>query len=150
MVQAKSGIDSSHIDAKIRPQDDLYRHFNGKWLATHQIPNDRASDGVAYALHDEAERQVRQIIESASGDGDAQKIGDLYKSFMDTASIESLGTSPLNKDLAEIDAIKDLAGFVSKMSALEIRGLGGIFGAAIYTDAMDSNTNIVYLGQGGV
>jgi putative endopeptidase len=150
MVQAKSGIDSSHIDAKIRPQDDLYRHFNGKWLATHQIPNDRASDGVAYALHDEAERQVRQIIESASGDGDAQKIGDLYKSFMDTASIESLGTSPLNKDLAEIDAIKDLAGFVSKMSALEIRGLGGIFGAAIYTDAMDSNTNIVYLGQGGL
>jgi len=150
MVHAKSGIDSSHIDSNIRPQDDLYRHFNGKWLSTHQIPNDRASDGVAYALHDEAERQVRQIIESASGAGDAQKIGDLYKSFMDTQAIEKLGTTPLDKDLAEIDSIKDLAGFVAKMSALEIRGLGGIFGAAIYTDAMDSNTNIVYLGQGGL
>jgi predicted metalloendopeptidase len=59
----KSGIDTSFIDQAVRPQDDLYRHFNGKWLSTHEIPSDRASDGVAYALHDEAEAQVRKIIE---------------------------------------------------------------------------------------
>ena len=34
------------------------------------------------------------------------------------------------------------------MASLEMRGIGGIFGAAIYPDAMDSNTNILYLGQG--
>ena len=150
MKKLKSGIDAAHIDPAIRPQDDLYRHFNGKWLASHEIPNDRASDGVAYALHDAAEAQVRKIIESATGVGDAQKIGDLYTSFMNTEAIEKLGTTPLDKDLAEIDAIDDLNSFVAKMSELEIRGFGGIFGAAIYTDAMDSNTNIVYLGQGGL
>jgi putative endopeptidase len=36
------------------------------------------------------------------------------------------------------------------MARLEMRGIGGIFGAAIYPDAMDSNTNILYMGQGGL
>ena len=96
----KSGIDLTHVDPSFAPGDDLYRHLNGGWLKSHQIPADRASDGVAYALHDEAEAQVREIIESAhatAGDnGDAQKIGDLYRSFMNTDAIEKLGVSPLS------------------------------------------------------
>jgi putative endopeptidase len=36
------------------------------------------------------------------------------------------------------------------MSILEMKGVGGIFGASIYTDAMDSDTNIIYLSQGGL
>jgi len=74
----KSGIDLAHVDPSCAPGDDLYRHLNGGWLTSHQIPADRASDGVAYALHDEAEAQVREIIEGAhlmSGAGaDAQKM----------------------------------------------------------------------------
>ena len=38
----KSGIDTTHIDPAIRPQDDLYRHLNGRWLKEFQIPADRA------------------------------------------------------------------------------------------------------------
>jgi putative endopeptidase len=150
----KSGIDLTHVDPAFAPGDDLYRHLNGGWLKSHQIPADRASDGVAYALHDEAEAQVRQIIESASataGDnGDAQKIGDLYRSFMNTEAIEKLGVSPLATDLAAIDAISSVSDFISTMSILEMKGVGGIFGASIYTDAMDSDTNIIYLSQGGL
>jgi putative endopeptidase len=150
----KSGIDLSHVDPSFAPGDDLYRHLNGGWLTSHQIPADRASDGVAYALHDEAEAQVREIIESAhatAGDnGDAQKIGDLYRSFMNTDAIEKLGVSPLAADLAAIDAITSVSDFISTMSVLEMKGVGGIFGASIYTDAMDSDTNIIYLGQGGL
>lgn len=150
----KSGIDLTHVDPAFAPGDDLYRHLNGGWLKSHQIPADRASDGVAYALHDEAEAQVREIIESASataGDnGDAQKIGDLYRSFMNTEAIEKLGVSPLAADIAAIDAISSVSDFISTMSILEMKGVGGIFGASIYTDAMDSDTNIIYLSQGGL
>ena len=154
IMNAKSGIDLSHVDAAFAPGDDLYRHLNGGWLKSHQIPADRASDGVAYALHDEAEAQVREIIEGAhlmSGAGaDAQKIGDLYRSFMNTEAIEKLGVTPLAGDLAAIDAISSVPDFISTMSVLEMKGVGGIFGASIYTDAMDSDTNIIYLSQGGL
>ena len=150
MSTSTSGLDSSHIDSTIRIQDDLYRHFNGAWLKAAVIPADRSSDGAFYALRDQSEAHVREIIESATGGGEAQKIGDLYRSFMDVEAIEKLGTSVLDEDLAAINAITNLREFIATMSRLEIGGLSGVFGAGIYTDAMDSTTNIVYLGQAGI
>ena len=145
-----SGIDSASLDPLVRPQDDLFRHYNGAWVREYEMPADRSSDGIFRKLHDEAEEQVRQIIETSSGVGEAQKIGDLYKSFMDTDAIKARGISPIVDDLAAIDGITNLKEFITVMARLEMRGIGGIFGAAIYPDAMDSNTNILYIGQGGL
>jgi putative endopeptidase len=146
----KSGIDRQFMNPDIRPQDDLFRHFAGTWLDTYEIPADRASDGVTRTLYDIAEVQVREIIETASGEGEAQKIGDLYKSFMDTDAIKARGLTPLQSDLAAIDAITDLSSFITTMAQLEMRGVGGIFGAAIYADPMNSSMNIFHIGQGGL
>ena len=145
-----SGIDSASLDPLVRPQDDLFRHYNGAWVREYEMPADRSSDGIFRKLHDEAEEQVRQIIETSRGVGEAQKIGDLYKSFMDTDAIKARGISPIIDDLAAIDGITNLKEFITVMARLEMRGIGGIFGAAIYPDAMDSNTNILYIGQGGL
>ena len=145
-----SGIDPSHIDNSFRPQDDLYRYFNGAWLKTHEIPQDRSSDGVTYKLFIEAEAQVREIIEGATGAGDAKKIRDLYDCFLDTNAIEKAGITPLLDDLAAIDRISNRDEFIKTMADLEMRGLGGAFGLGIYGDAMNSEMNIVYLGQGGL
>jgi putative endopeptidase len=138
------------MDPSIRPQDDLFRHFSGTWLDKYEIPADRASDGVSRELYDIAEVQVREIIESASGSDEAQKIGDLFKSFMDTDGIRSRGLTPLTSDLAEIEAITDLTSFIATMGRLELGGIGGIFGAAVYADPMKSDTNIFHMGQGGL
>ena len=146
----KSGIDRQFMNPAVRPQDDLFRHFAGTWLDTYEIPADRASDGVSRTLYDVAEVQVREIIETATGAGEAQKIGDLYKSFMDTDAIKARGLTPLAADLAAIDAITDLTSFITTMAQLEMKGIGGIFGAAIYADAMDSTMNIFHIGQGGI
>ena len=145
-----SGIDSASLDPLVRPQDDLFRHYNGVWVREYEMPADRSSDGIFRKLHDEAEEQVRQIIETSRGVGEAQKIGDLYKSFMDIDAIKARGISPIVDDLAAIDGITNLKEFITVMARLEMRGIGGIFGAAIYPDAMDSNTNILYIGQGGL
>ena len=145
-----SGIDSASLDPLVRPQDDLFRHYNGAWVREYEMPADRSSDGIFRKLHDAAEEQVRQIIETSRGVGEAQKIGDLYKSFMDTDAIKARGISPIVDDLAAIDGITNLKEFITVMARLEMRGIGGIFGAAIYPDAMDSNTNILYIGQGGL
>jgi putative endopeptidase len=148
--QPASGIDKTHIDNSVRPQDDLFRYFNGSWLKNHEIPQDRASDGTFYTLHLEAEAQVREIIETANGQGDAQKIRDLYDCFLDTEAIAKAGVTPLLEDLAAIDAIQTRAQFIQVIADLEMRGLGGAFGVGIYGDAKNSGMNIVYLGQGGL
>ena len=150
MSISTSGLDMGHIDSSVRIQDDLYRYFNGQWLKTNVIPADRASDGAFIALRDLSEKQVRAIIESASGSSEAQKISDLYSSFMAAEAIEEKGYSPIVKDLALCDSIQTLRDFISTMSYLESKGLGGIFGSFIYADQMDASTNILYLAQGGI
>ena len=100
----KSGIDLRHVKPAVRPQDDLYRHVNGTWIDNAEIPADRSSDGAFYELYQNAERQVREIIEDLGASGGeqgsvAQKIGDLYGSFMDETKAEDLGISPIEQDL---------------------------------------------------
>ncbi|MFM6940503.1 MAG: M13 family metallopeptidase [Candidatus Planktophila sp.] len=138
------------MDLSVRPQDDLFRHFAGTWLESYEIPADRASDGVSRELYDIAEMQVREIIETASGSDESQKIGDLFTSFMDTDAIAARGLSPLAQDLAAIDSITDVHSFIATMGRLETEGLSGIFGAAVYADPMNSVKNIFHIGQGGL
>ena len=150
MSTSTSGLDLTQIEPTIAASDDLFRHFNGKWLATHEIPPDRSSDGAFGELRIEAERHVHDIIESASGSEEATKIRDLYSSFMAADVIESKGYTPIIKDLAACDSIQSLTDFISTMSHLEAQGLGGIFGSYIYADPMDASAHIFYLGQGGL
>ncbi len=147
---SSAGLDFSHHDKSVRPQDDLYRHFNGSWLKTAQIPADRASDGAFIKLRIQSEARVREIIEGATGSDEATKIADIYKSFMDAAAVNAKGGSPIAAELAEVDSISGLTDFISILSKLEARGTSGIFGTFIYADMKDASTNILYLQQGGI
>jgi len=151
----RSGLDLTHIDQSIRPQDDLFRFMNGKWLKESTIPADRASDGAFYWLYEQAEKQVKQIIidqaKSAGAPGsNAQKIGDLYNSFMDEEKIEKLGIAPIKKDLAAAQSFNNKDEFLKLLGELEGQGLSGLFYSYVSTDNKDSSKNIIYLGQSGL
>jgi len=157
--EPRSGIDLSALDPAVRPQDDLYRHVNGRWLATHVIPPDRAMDGSFRALLDQAELHVREIITDlgeavASGSpdvgADAAKVGALYASFMDTDTIESLGTSPLQTDLALVAAATSQAELTGALGALQRTGGAGAVGFWVDNDAKDPERYVAYLYQSGL
>ncbi len=150
MSLSKAGLDFTHKDSSVRPQDDLYRHFNGQWLKTAVIPADRATDGAFITLRIQSEARVREIIEGATGSDEATKISNIYKSFMDADTVNAKGCSPIAGELAEVDSITSLQDFTSTLSKLEARGLSGIFGSFIYADMKDASTNIMYLQQGGI
>ena len=145
-----AGLDFSNQDQSVRPQDDLYRHFNGSWLKTAVIPADRATDGAFMALRVQSEARVREIIEGATGSEEATKIAHIYKSFMDADAVNAKGGSPIAAELALVDSISTITDFISTFSKLEARGTSGIFGTFIYADMKDASTNILYLAQGGI
>ncbi len=151
----KSGIDVSHGYPDVRPQDDLFRHVNGKWIDTHEIPADRASDGAFHHLREESEKNIRTIIEEAAASkaavgSEAQKVGDLYASFMDEAKIEALGVSPLAEDFKKIQGIANLQDFARLLGELGRRGVSTPMSVFIEVDMKDSNSYIVYLEQSGL
>lgn len=151
----KSGIDSSAIDHDVRPQDDLFRHVNGKWLATAEIPPDRARDGEFMRLYDQAEKDVRAIIDDVSATdqpeaSNAAKIAILYRDFMNEDAVEAAGTEPLRPLFAKIDAVQTIGEFVGLVGELQRIGIGGAVNAWVDTDHFDSSRYILNISQGGL
>ncbi|MPV38306.1 M13 family metallopeptidase [Georgenia subflava] len=149
--------DLEAMDTSVRPQDDLYRHVNGSWLASHVIPADRSRDGSFHALRDRSEERVRTIIEeaaagtSSSGSPEnARKIGDLYSSFMATERIETLGAAPLRADLDLLTAALDKDALTRAMGALQPTGVGGAVGYGVDTDLNDPESYVVFFWQSGL
>ncbi|HET8604951.1 MAG TPA: M13-type metalloendopeptidase [Marmoricola sp.] len=148
------------MNPDIRPQDDLFGHVNGGWLETEEIPADRSSWGPFVTLAEQAEQQVREIVEEfaaqvadGSADGlaeDAGKIGRLYTSFMDEARVEELGHAPLRPVLDAVDALTDVAQLGGFLGEFERRGGGGLFGSYVNTDDRDSDRYVVNVTQGGI
>src|SRR6188472_2528050 len=96
--ELKSGLDPASFDSSVRPQDDLYRFVNGRWLATTEIPADRVVYGAFTELTEQAEADLRAIIEETAASrprrGSAkQQIADLYASVMNEAQVDALGAT---------------------------------------------------------
>jgi len=111
LAQQRSGLALSSIDPGVRPQDDLWRFANGKWLARTEIPNDRAGWDTFAALRDTTQGQLRDLLEglSASTDGERRKLSDLYASFMDEKTVEAAGLAALKSEMERIKALDDKA-----------------------------------------
>ena len=150
-----SGIDQSTIDDAVRPQDDLYRHFNGGWLKSAVIPDDRPLDGAFTALRDGAELAVQEIILAAgSRGGDAggieRKIGDLYNSFMDEDAAEAKGAEPIRERLADVAATGSVAELLRLAGRLFRADVSGLFYIYPAPDAGNPDRILLYTGQAGL
>ncbi|MEE1622078.1 M13 family metallopeptidase [Zafaria sp. J156] len=148
-----------HRDHAVRPQDDLYRHVNGSWLATAEIPGDQGSYGSFMQLRDESEAAVREIIEDAQADPAGpdgavdprkERIGALYASFMDEDAIEARGMDPIREDLAAVYAVGGIDELVRLTGALQRRGVSGFYSAGANSDAGQPDRNLLTLLQSGL
>jgi putative endopeptidase len=148
-----AGILTEELDPTVRPQDDLFRHVNGRWIARTEIPSDKARYGSFYVLAEEAEKAVRDIIveaQSAEPGTEPRKIGDLYASFLDEARIQALGATPLEPLLAEVDAVGSIPDLLDTLGRLERRGSSGFAHVFVDNDPGDPERYLVFLEQGGI
>jgi putative endopeptidase len=146
------GYDAASMDASVKPGDDFFKYVNGSWYKRTTIAPDKTSAGVDVVLSDEAERQVREIVErlakdpAKAGPG-GQRVGDLYAAWMDEKGLEARGTAPLNPYLARIAALKTKAE-VAELFAT--RGYTSPVGIGITPDLDDPTRYVVTVGQAGL
>jgi putative endopeptidase len=150
-----SGIALSNIDQSVRPQDDLYQHVNGAWLKSTTIPDDRPLEGTFTGLRDGAELAVREIIEEAANRGTEatgieQKVGDLYKSFMDEEIVEAKGLEPVRERLASVFTTASPADLMALAGRLFRSDVSGLFYIYPAPDAGNPDRILLYTGQGGL
>ncbi|CAN5115733.1 hypothetical protein BH11ACT5_BH11ACT5_01740 [soil metagenome] len=148
-----SGIDQGELDSSIRPQDDLFRHVNGKWIERTEIPSDKARYGSFYLLAEEAEKAVRDIIiesQSAAPGTEGRKVGDLYASFLDEARINALAAEPIKPALAEAAAVASIDDLLGTLGRLERGGSSGFFQLFVDNDPGQPERYLVFVEQGGL
>jgi len=148
-----SGITTDELDPHVRPQDDLFRHVNGRWIDRTEIPEDKARYGSFTLLAEEAERAVRDIVhesQEAEPGTEARKVGDLYTSFLDEERIEALGAEPLAPLLAEVDAVADVDALLRLVGSWERRGLPSFVQLFVDNDPGDPERYVLFAEQGGL
>ena len=148
-----SGINRHELDPEVRPQDDLFRHVNGKWIARSEIPSDKARWGSFMMLAEDAEKAVREIIveaQTAPAGTLERKFGDLYTSFLDEERIEALGATPLESDLKAVDAVTTISELLATLGRLERGGVAGAFHLYVDNDPGNPERYLVFIAQGGI
>jgi putative endopeptidase len=150
-----SGIATDELSDDVRPQDDLFRHVNSGWLATTEIPDDRAAHGAFHMLRDQAELDVRALAEeSAAADApagtDERKVGDLWAAFMDVDGAEQRDAQPLADDLAAIRGVGSVGELSALLGRLQRHGTPGLVEWFVDNDGEDASRYIVNLMQGGL
>ncbi|WP_026644536.1 M13 family metallopeptidase [Bifidobacterium sp. AGR2158] len=144
----QSGIDPAAFSSVIRPADDLFRYVNGPWIDTYALPDDRSRYGSFDRLAENAESQIRDILES---DGDeAAKSKAIYRSFLDVDAVEKAGATPIRADLDHIDAVQTKAELTALLGEMSPYGGPDLFGFDIFGDFNDPDHNIMHLSQGGL
>jgi putative endopeptidase len=160
-----SGLDLAGIDHSVKPGDNFFRYANGSWLKTAQIPADRSSTGTFLKVFEQAEKNTAELIRNAGANhptagSNARKIADYYAAWMDTATIEQHGLTPLKPELTQIDAIasrSDLARVLGSRLRADVDPINAtdfhtqnLFGLFVTQGLEDPSHNIAYLLQGGL
>ena len=121
--ESQQFIDFAAIDSSIRPQDDFFHFANGNWLKNTEIPASESGWGSFYILAEKSTKDLHSLLEELASESSKHKKGsvaqltaDLYKSGMDSLTIEQLGIEPLKEDLDKIENINEPYGVINEVT----------------------------------
>ena len=149
-------IDPANMDTTVHPGDNFFMYANGAWLKTNPVPGDQTRWGSFNILAENNLKALHTILDSAAGVKNApagstvQKVGDFYRTGMDSVAIEKAGIEPLKATLARIDAVKDVNGLLAEIALEHAEGGGAVFGFGVSPDDKMVTKEICQFGQGGL
>ncbi|AEG50051.1 Endothelin-converting enzyme 1 [Sphingobium chlorophenolicum L-1] len=143
------GFDSAGMDKSVKPGDDFYDYANGAWAKNTPIPADKSNYGAFNTLDDLSRERTKAILDAAQADPNS-KIGAAYASYLDAATVEKKGLTPVKPWLAKIKAVKDKAAYAKLAAEAARAGIDGPFGFYVNQDDKDPETYILVLHQSGL
>ncbi len=154
-TKTSKDVFADNIDTTANPGEDFFMYANGKWIKNNPIPNEESSWGIAYLVINENLHRLRDISEEAAKENAtkgtaSQKIGDFWKTAMDSSKIEQQGTKYLQPYFEKIDSITDVPSFMNVVSELNNIGVNSLFDDYIGQDDKNSDLMSFKLWQGGI
>jgi putative endopeptidase len=146
---------ASNIDTSVSPADNFFDFANGGWIKANPIPASESNWGIGKVLQEDIYAKMRKVAEEAAKTPaqlgtNEQKIGDFWATGMDTVTIDKQGIEPLKAELAEIGAIKDVAGVLAMVAKLQTYQVPTLYAGYVTQDEKKSDQYALYLYQGGL
>lgn len=155
-VAPYSGIQPENMDKTVRAQDDFYHYAQGTWLKENEIPADKSDWGTFMKAREDVQQQLHEIVEEAAKDNkkitgsNAQKIGDLYLSFMDEKKLDALGISALKGEMMKISAMRNKRYIPGLIAHFQQIGVNTPLRIDVQQDNKNSSQYVVCISQGGL
>jgi putative endopeptidase len=148
------GFSLDYLDRSVDPGTDFYHYADGTWLKQSPIPPDKSRWGAFNELQQRNWYLIHQILEAATNSPQTnpivQKVGDFYRSALDTQRREQLGLKPLQDDLDRIDRLTSTSNLVQLLADFHSRGIGGFFSGSVGPDDKNSGVYAFEIWQGGL
>jgi putative endopeptidase len=148
------------MDRSVAPGDNFFAHSNGGWIKATPIPADKSYYGIWEIRHDEARKEMLQLIQESASNSATSKISDYYNTFMDETAIAAKGAEPLRPQLTTIAGISDRRGLARVIGSRLRADVDALNNTNFYTDNLfgiwitrgltDPGHTYPYLLQGGL
>ena len=141
-----------NMDKSVDPGTNFNRYSLGGWIDRVQRPDDRALIDAFDFMGRRLTAQMEQtLLDAAAKSGTAEKgtplqqVGAFYTAFMDVATLDAKGMTPLDPEMAKIDAIADLGDLATYIGYyLLVAEDLALTGFVPMTDMADSKRNALY------
>ena len=148
-------IDLANLDTSVAPGDDFYRYSIGGWQEKNPLGPQYARFGSFDQLRENNIERINALFAKMSSMNpepgtDDQKIVDLYKQGLDSVRLNEEGATPVLKYIEEVYAVDSKAALVEEIAKLHGMGVRVFFGAFVEADLTNSDSQILYIGQGGL
>ena len=146
-------VDRNNLDPNTAPGQNFYQYACGGWKLNNPLDPQYARFGTFDQLRENSLEQVKDIITTLGTNNPRgsikQKVGDLYAQGMDSVRLNKEGMAPLMNYITQLKSLSRDQ-FMAAI-ADQHKGIAGpFFSSAVMADLKDSNTNMMYLMQGGL
>ncbi len=145
-----------HMDPSAVPSQDFYRYAAGRWIDTHPVPEDKTRWSAFDELRERNFLLLHGLLDEAAkhrqdpGNPAQRQVGTFFTAALDTNRRATLGIRPILEDLATIEAVRTVEGFIEVVAQFHREGISAVFSSGVAPDEKKSSVYALYLGQGGL
>jgi len=153
--KTETSLERSNMDLTANPGDNFFEYANGGWMKNNPVPNDKTQYGSFTVLYDNNQEKLKSLVDELSttesfDNEDARKISAIFKTGMDTASINKAAYGPIAENLKQIDALTNKNEIMDYVAQMHKAFTSPFFQPYASQDAKNSSMVILHIYQAGI
>ena len=146
----------ANLDESVKPGDNFWQYAVGNWLKNNPIDKEYPMNGAFVDLDKQNELRINALIMKYANEknlpqgSDGQKIGALYRLYMDSVGRNKMGYEPILPYLKQIRSIKTREEAMKVMVELDVKGFNTApYGLGLTLNPFNSSFLMMEVSHGG-